>query len=262
MLALIGVAISAYLTINYYSGGGVNFCVTGEDCDVVKQSKYSNISGIPVSLIGIAGYVAILATTLLPLTKRKRWNTLFLLSIVGVAFSLYLTYIEIFEIKAICSYCVLSLLVILAIFFIVLMKKDAISPKSSAANVLILGLLISLITILSSYAIQSNSAVYAKSNSYQTSLAKHLGNIGATMYGSYKCPHCISQKEAFGEAFKHVKYVECNSRGVNANPSLCFVKGIKRFPTWEIKGKFYVGQFSLDQLSEYSAFSKTAATNN
>lgn len=260
ILALLGVALSSYLTFNYYSDSGVNFCITGSDCDIVKESKYSNISGIPVSLIGLFGYLAIIATTLLPLTKRKRWNMLFLLSIIGTAFSIYLTYLEIFEIKAICSYCILSLFIITLIFITIFLKKEAISTKSSALSLLIIGLVISAITIFSSYTAQSNAVTTIKSNEYQTSLAKHLGNIGAVMYGSYQCPHCLTQKQIFGEAFKNVRYVECSSRGVKANPSLCFAKGIRRFPTWEIKGKYYIGQYSLDKLSEISGFNKDSVS--
>jgi glutaredoxin len=75
------------------------------------------------------------------------------------------------------------------------------------------------------------------------------------MYGSYQCPHCTTQKYLFGEkAFKYINYVECHPGGKNANPALCLEKGITRYPTWEINGRFYVGAMSLQRLAEISGY--------
>ena len=86
------------------------------------------------------------------------------------------------------------------------------------------------------------------------SLAKHLTNIGSTMYGAYWCPYCTEQKNLFGKDFVHINYVECDPKGSNPNPALCKEKNITGYPTWEINGKMHQGVYSLEQLSSLSGF--------
>jgi glutaredoxin len=94
-----------------------------------------------------------------------------------------------------------------------------------------------------------------------TALARHLKKVGAKMYGAYWCPHCNHQKEVFGEAtFKaYIAYIECAEDGANANPKLCRAKKISGFPTWEIKGKFYPGTQSLEELADLSGYKGSRA---
>ena len=133
------------------------------------------------------------------------------------------------------------------------------SPKSSIFNSLITAALVLFAVFITLYSIQSPtkadvSRLSDNATEAQIELAKHLQSTNSTMYGSYKCGHCNTQKAMFASAFKYINYVECNNKGPKANPSLCFAKGIKRYPTWESNGKFYQGSFSLKQLSELSGF--------
>lgn len=92
-------------------------------------------------------------------------------------------------------------------------------------------------------------------NSAITSLAKHLKEVGARMYGAYWCPHCNHQKEMFGAAaFRQIDYVECDPRGKNPRPNLCKAANIKGYPTWEIQGKMYMGVQSLEELAKASGY--------
>lgn len=254
LLAFVGLIISAYLSFKNLGGSDLNFCITGKECDLVNNSIYSRIFGIPVSVIGLAGYILILIVSFYSFTKRKKWNLLYYFTVIGTSFSLYLTYVEVFKIKAICSFCVASLIIILTIFIILISKKTLMSPKSSFGKLVIVAIVFASIVIYGANSIQSSQDFIGDSNSYQIALAKHLGGIGAKMYGSYKCPHCLDQKKDFGSAFNFIEYVECNNRGANANPSLCFAKGINAYPTWEIKGKYYQGQYKLSKLAEMSGF--------
>jgi glutaredoxin len=74
------------------------------------------------------------------------------------------------------------------------------------------------------------------------------------MYGAYWCPHCIDQKNKFGEAKKLIPYIECDAKGENPQTALCQEKGIKGFPTWEINGKMLSGERSLDELADASGY--------
>ena len=63
--------------------------------------------------------------------------------------------------------------------------------------------------------------------------AKCLATKQAKMYGLYWCPHCIEQKEKFGEAFHYVPYVECAIKGSPEITPECKVAGVKLFPSWQ-----------------------------
>ncbi len=253
--AFVGLLISAYLFLSTLSGTGISYCLTGSECDIVNNSTYAEILGIPVSLVGTIGYLSILIVSFLPTTSRKKWNYLFVLSTIGVSFSLYLTYLEIFEINTICAFCIASLVIILIIFTTLLFKKTSMAPKTSSLNMATLAIVLSAGVMIGASVINSSEQHSTRSNRFQIKLAKHLNDTGAVMYGAYNCSHCTNQKLAFGkQAFKHINYVECHPRGKNPNPSLCSAKNITSYPTWEIGRRFYKGQLNLQTLSQLSNF--------
>ena len=107
-LALLGLAISAYLTWVHYAG--IEPVCTGiSDCERVQSSGYAELVGIPVAVLGLAGYSTILASL------WTRVEVTALLSYLAVAFSAYLTWAEVFKIDAICQWCVASALITVAI---------------------------------------------------------------------------------------------------------------------------------------------------
>ncbi|HEX3692584.1 MAG TPA: vitamin K epoxide reductase family protein [Solirubrobacteraceae bacterium] len=109
VLALIGVGIASYVTYVHYAGIKPA-CTAGESCTKVQTSIYSELAGVPVALMGLLGYVAILAMLVAPQDERTRFGTL-LLTFGGFGFSAYLTYRELFSIHAICEWCVCSAVV-------------------------------------------------------------------------------------------------------------------------------------------------------
>ena len=120
VLALLGVLDSAYLLLAKLGYIGSLSCTVSHGCDVVNASPYSMFLGMPVSGIGVVGYVALFAIAIVGL--QPRWlndvrpdKLLALLSGVAVLFTLYLTYAEIFWLHAICQWCVISQIVIAVI---------------------------------------------------------------------------------------------------------------------------------------------------
>ena len=107
-LALLGLAISAYLTWVHYAG--IEPVCTGiSDCERVQSSDYAELIGIPVAVLGLAGYSTILASL------WTRVEVTALIAYLAVAFSAYLTWAEVFKIDAICQWCVASALITVAI---------------------------------------------------------------------------------------------------------------------------------------------------
>jgi uncharacterized membrane protein len=107
-LALLGLAISIYLTYVHYAGIEP-VCSSISNCERVQTSEYADLAGIPVAVLGIAGYAAILVSL------RMRADVTALLSYLAVAFSAYLTWAELFKIDAICQWCVASAILTLVI---------------------------------------------------------------------------------------------------------------------------------------------------
>lgn len=113
VLATIGVAVAGYLTWVHYVGLEA-FCVGGGGgCERVQSSEYAELFGIPVAVLGLGGYLTLLATLALP-EELSRMAGGFV-ALTGAAFSLYLTYVEIAEIQAICQWCVVSAVLMLAL---------------------------------------------------------------------------------------------------------------------------------------------------
>ena len=125
LLSLVGVLLATYLYLYKIGVVGTMMCGTGS-CEVVQTSQWSRFMGVEVSLIGLLGYVGILGVSiagLQPANQARRWpdTTLVLLSLGGLLFSAYLTYIELFLLHAVCRWCVVSAVIITLIFVISLL---------------------------------------------------------------------------------------------------------------------------------------------
>jgi len=114
VLAVVGLAVAAYLTYVHYDGIKP-VCGIGGDCEKVQTSEWSKLAGVPVALLGLLGYAAILAALFVRGEAGLVAAAVF--SLAGCGFSAYLTYRELFSIDAICPWCVSSaiLMTLLAI---------------------------------------------------------------------------------------------------------------------------------------------------
>jgi uncharacterized membrane protein len=133
--ALVGLAVAGWLSYEELRGDLPTCPIGGGGCATVALSDYSDLAGIPVPYIGIGGYVVILASTLFA-GDRGRLAGAFL-TLVGFGFSLYLTYLELYVIDAICQYCVASaiaMLILLVLTWTRLLRyagaeTDSVSPS-------------------------------------------------------------------------------------------------------------------------------------
>lgn len=108
VIALIGLGIAGYLTYVHYEGLKV-LCLSSGGCETVQSSRYAKLDGVPVPVLGLIGYVAILGS--LAIRGDAGRTAGFGLALIGFLFSAYLTYRELFTIKAICQWCVGSAVV-------------------------------------------------------------------------------------------------------------------------------------------------------
>jgi uncharacterized membrane protein len=128
VLALAGIAVAGYLTYVHYEGLSP-VCTTG-GCERVQASSYSEIGPIPVALLGLIGYVAILAS--LAIRGDVGRALTFMLALTGFAFSVYLTYLELFVIDAICQWCVASAVVMTALLAAATVRLTRIGTEETA----------------------------------------------------------------------------------------------------------------------------------
>jgi uncharacterized membrane protein len=127
-IALVGVAIATYLVYVHYADIKP-FCVSGGGgCEKVQTSDYAKLAGIPVAVLGLAGYLAILGSLFVRGDLGRLAGAAIALS--GFGFSMYLTYREIFTIEAICQWCVASavLMTLLAILTTLRLLKSEPDP--------------------------------------------------------------------------------------------------------------------------------------
>lgn len=122
VLALVGFLVALYLLLYTIGVIGALQCGVG-DCERVQTSRYADFLGLPVAFYGVAGYAAIFAVSLAGLQPRylaSRGPTRLVaaLATIGVLFSVYLTYLELFVIHAICWWCVASAVIITAIWVV------------------------------------------------------------------------------------------------------------------------------------------------
>ena len=124
-LTFIGLLVAAYMTV-YAITSNDNMCIGSQDCSVVNASKYSkiNIAGfeIPVAVLGVAGYAAILGVLLLEgkvdFLQQNGSLVFFGLALMGFLFTLYLIYVEIALIRAYCPFCIASQAAMTLIFIL------------------------------------------------------------------------------------------------------------------------------------------------
>ncbi|MFY9644508.1 MAG: vitamin K epoxide reductase family protein [Terriglobales bacterium] len=111
VLAVCGIVVSSVSLRHHYATSKTEFCDIGEtfNCDIVNRSEYSTLLGIPVALIGMMGYAALAGLATVYRDRRETPAMLFGGAAAGLAFALYLTYVEAHVLGVYCILCLSSL---------------------------------------------------------------------------------------------------------------------------------------------------------
>jgi uncharacterized membrane protein len=127
-LAGVGVLLSSVSLYHHLGTSKGSFCDLSQsfNCDLVNRSPYSTFHGLPVALIGIIGYVLLLALATVYRQKPETPIMLLAASIGGTCFALYLTYLEGYVIHAWCILCLSSLIdiILIAVLSAAIVKFD------------------------------------------------------------------------------------------------------------------------------------------
>jgi len=124
LLALVGLLVATYLWLYKIGVIGELQCGTG-GCEVVQTSRYADLLGIPVAFYGVAGYAVLLVLGLAGLQPARAGDRrlavlVAALATAGFAFTLYLTFLELLVLHAICRWCIASAAIMTAIWVLAL----------------------------------------------------------------------------------------------------------------------------------------------
>ena len=139
VLALIGLFDAAYLSIERVRGAALA-CPIGGGCETVQSSPYALLLGVPVAFLGVAGYLLLFGVAMLSLYRHELAGValrpaLLALASAAVLFAIYLTYLQIAAIGAICFWCAVSALLDLGIWALALLDWRALHhPRETITN--------------------------------------------------------------------------------------------------------------------------------
>jgi uncharacterized membrane protein len=131
VLCVIGLGIAGYLTYTHYLGLAP-VCLASGGCDIVQSSKYATQFGIPVPVLGLLGYAIFLASLWI---KGEMGRLVGMVTAIGGwAFSAYLTFLELFKIHAICTWCITSFFCVTVIMILMTVRYFRGAPPAASAE--------------------------------------------------------------------------------------------------------------------------------
>lgn len=256
-LALMGMGLTVYLTASILLGHEVAGCTVGSDCDVVLNSRWATLFGLPTSLWGFVAYASLAGIAFIKrsdLHSKLAWSV----ALFGVFYSLYLTFISFTQLQAACPYCLTSLSLLLAILGLVSYQWPRSLTHFSWPRWALMTASSGLILVLALhfyYTGASPKTAGISEDPKLRALAEHLAKENVKFYGAFWCSHCEAQKALFGTSSYHLPYVECSPKGRKAPQAvICRVMSIRSYPTWIIQGRRHAGTLSLQELARLSGY--------
>jgi uncharacterized membrane protein len=256
VLSLVGMVLTAYLSWAASSGSGVQGCGIDSGCDTVLSSRWATLLGLPTAVWGLLAYATLAASVFI---RRPDWQWIasWTVSFFGLVYSVYLTTVSVTLLGATCPYCLTSLTIMTAMLVVATRQRPAEMPGFTWRRVLVRAVPAAavVIALLHLNYVGVLGRPPAVEDPVARALAVHLTQRGAKMYGAYWCPHCVEQKELFGEAAKRLPYVECSSGGPGSPQTpACRAAGINQYPTWIIDGKRIQEVLTPTRLAELTGF--------
>ncbi len=135
IIAVIGLAISIYLTIEHYTSSSLLACPESAtiNCEKVTTSQWSHIAGIPVAVLGVAYFLGMLILVSPAAWRRRGLDATRIVDAgVGVAMVFYLIWVELFRVDAICLWCTAVHACTVLLFAAVLWKTSRHEARSPA----------------------------------------------------------------------------------------------------------------------------------
>lgn len=186
-LAAAGMLLTAYLVMSSWLGGHPLFCEEGSSCDIVQRSRWGTLLYLPTAFWGFMTYAVLAYIGFRVRSPGWHWKSAWLVSMVGLGYSLYLNTISFFEIEAMCAYCLASLSIMAAIFGVVLSQRpkglpDFRYPTWAGETILITVLIVGGLHLHYSGVFDPSTG---PEDPFLKGLAEHLSKDEVVLYGAY-----------------------------------------------------------------------------
>jgi uncharacterized membrane protein len=186
-LAGAGMVLTLYLTLTVWLGGVPLYCAQGSACEIVQQSRWGSFLGMPTAFWGFLTYAALAFIGLKVRHPERHWKSAWIVSLVGVGYSIYLTLISHTVIDALCPYCLVSLTIMMVTFGVIVAQRPEgmmhFKFRQWVAQTAIMALII-IGGMHLHYSGVFNPAA-GPEDPYLKGLATHLTQEGAVFYGTF-----------------------------------------------------------------------------
>jgi uncharacterized membrane protein len=186
-LASVGMLLTAYLIITSWLGTTPLYCAEGSTCDIVQNSRWGTLMSLPTAFWGFLTYAVLGYIGLRVRSTEWHWKSAWIVSIVGLGYSLYLNSISFFVIEALCFYCLVSLSIMATIFGVVVSQRpkglvDFKYPTWVGETLVITVLIVGGLHLYYSGVFDPAAG---PEDPYLRGLAEHLTKEEAILYGAY-----------------------------------------------------------------------------
>jgi uncharacterized membrane protein len=186
-LAAAGMLLTAYLVVASWVGEYPLYCQEGSTCDIVQSSRWGTLMFLPTAFWGFLTYAALAFIGLRVRNPQWHWKSAWVVSMVGLGYSIYLNSISYFVIEAMCFYCLASLSIMAAIFAVVALQRpkglpDFKYPAWAGATLVVTALIVGGLHLHYSGVFDPAAG---PEDPYLKGLAEHLSEEDAILYGAY-----------------------------------------------------------------------------
>jgi uncharacterized membrane protein/glutaredoxin len=256
VLAVVGLLLAGYLTVTTWMEAPQAFCTEDGGCATVQSSAWGSLLGMPIAFWGFLTYLALAWIALRVRDGAWHWKLAFVVSLVGLSVSVYLTAISLVLIEATCFYCLSSLAVMAAIFGVTCYQYPGPMPGFAWPGWLAQTVGLAAVVVIGLHGYHAGWwGGGGPEDPYFKALATYIADADATFYGASWCPHCQEQKRLFGSSQERLPYVECSPQGRSGpRAAACIQENIQAYPTWIINGRRYERVIEPYELARITGF--------
>ena len=186
-LAGVGMVLTLYLALTALLGETPLYCAEGSSCDIVQQSRWGTFLGMPTAFWGFLTYATLVFIGFKVRSPVRHWKSAWIVSLLGLGYSVYLTSVSLFVIDALCAYCLVSLSIMTITFGVIIaqrpegMKDFKFTPWAGQTAV------VALIIIGGMHLHYSGvfDPAAGPEDPYLKGLATHLTQNNAVFYGTF-----------------------------------------------------------------------------
>ncbi len=186
-LAGVGMVLTLYLTLTAWFGEVPLYCAQGSPCDIVQQSRWGTFLGMPTAFWGFLTYSALLFIGIKVRNPEQHWKSAWIVSLLGVGYSVYLTLVSHLIIDALCPYCLVSLAIMMVTFGVIIRQRP-VGMRNFNVRIWVAQTATAVLIVIGGMHLHYNgvfTSAAGPEDPYLNRLATHLVQKGAVFYGAF-----------------------------------------------------------------------------